>query len=322
MVTEEIKYRIKPVGHDGPEPERKIVQPPCELITVFKEWCECAKKGWREWEYEHRLYEKAISLLMPINEKFSVDDVHALVVACDSPEFVPELAGYFVSACYNLNDDEVIDFNVATKNAFGHVGYHFGEGKVFVNRGSIGNIAFSGADGALIINYGNMRDVGTIYKGRFLNYGSVLRKNDSGIDTVAVNMGVCESNLGQNGNGVVINFGDGGSNYRVDHSFSHPLYVGFGTTVNPIILHTKNVICLSEEVAYTPEQLENKSVLSPVDCQKIPALKEYFSELKQRLEAGRHDVKKAIKVMKSLSRQQLEQDVERMVTEAGFAWKR
>lgn len=313
---EEIKYGIKPSGHYNPEPERKEIVPSNDLWQAFLEWQAKPKRV----DVKDEVFGQYLSALEIVErlDRISVDEAHGLLVACEHQQW-DKSQGLFVSAVYNTCADELIHFD--GKTSFHFLAYKLERKKVFINRGSIG--AFTGQHSqGLLINYSSADAVFGIdhFSKGVLNYGTVNGYFGEGSSSVAINLSDAGKYLGQSAKGIVINFGNGQSPFNLEE---HTIFVNAGK------LEMLDAICQNGHVFYlVPPTNQYPLVgLTPqgktynhLMCAQIPGLHNYFDDLKQKLERGRTDEQEAIKVMKTLSREQIEHDLEKMVKAAGFEW--
>lgn len=268
-MSDGIVYAVKPTGHETPESERKVIVPNRELENVLNLWLRVAEsKGTRRQEDE--VYHIAVDMIHGL-EKVTVEEANALLLAqcAQMSKRIP----LFVSAVYNhLCDEAIIDFNLTMPTPPQWMAYDLKEGKVFVNRGVLGDSTGFNAKGTLV-NYGR---VGGFFGNKAL---LVLNLGEAG-DSLGYWGGV--------GEGVTINYGTAGST----HMYRGLTFVHAGN--NPVqICGDDGSKIFAVQQTKTDERC-HRPLYNQEWCAQRPFLAYYFEELRQALERGRnnpHEIK-------------------------------
>lgn len=155
MTIEQITYGIKTVGHDNPEPERRIMQANDPVGKALEQWLESLKE--RDGTKVDQKYSRAVVGIKDIS--VTVEAAHAAVLARVAHPRIHE-AGLFLSAVYNKVPDEVIVFDLDLGRELRGLGYNLPASKIviFAAKTSPVDVNAYRAYG-IIINYGHLRVV-------------------------------------------------------------------------------------------------------------------------------------------------------------------
>lgn len=320
MISEQIKYGIKPVAFDSPESPRKVVQPSRELLDAVQAFIDIGPRGMNSGDVMETGYSDAVQILQKLKKKPSLEELCALSVQFAPHRNISFMLGYVFSAFYNLfHDGEVITFDFDSQIPIGDIAYQLKDNKVLVNKSRLGRYVATCAKGT-IINYGSMEDWASFcLHGKLLNYGVMLSNCGDGNSGLIINMGRINGDLSKDAlDGIAINFGVVTSVFGRFAREENPLSINCGN-VHSIDNLDGYVVAIKDPTAGFCSVGKAKK-FTQAECQKMPDLIQYFDELKQRLEEGRTDANKAIEVMKSLDKEIIKEDVRRIITSYGHTW--
>lgn len=293
MSLEQMTYKMRPAGHDAPQPKRKYAAPDRKSKLLFEEWLNAVdrtkaflSRGWL-----NEIYERTLDLLE--NHAPSPEEVHSLIASHqDSPAI--HAAGVFLSAVYNKRPEKVFVFDIDFKS-LNCVGFDLPAGKTLVNIGTAGHSFGYQASGNLV-NMGKIEGgrFGPDMKGLAINYGKV--EKDFAIDPegTAINLGETKREFSREIDGCIIDYQ--ASNFmHYEGPYLHSL-----TTLEHEALKSEKTVWYGH-TKITPE------------------IRQYFENLRQKLETGRQDYRKAVEVIKELGPQpgkRIQKDVETLLERA------
>lgn len=319
QMNETITYGIKPVGQDAPMPERKIVKPNDKLRFAFEEFLDKQRRLISVRALNGEIEESTFSLLKDLPHVMAAE-LHWLMEEFKEHELFYR-AGSFLSVAYNLICiDTVIVFDFDNQKLT-NVAENLDRNKCFVNKGALGPTIGQSAKG-IIINYGSGENFGFRAESGVLNYADLVDKNHKDtclglcgeITSVVINAGHVRK-LCSEAHGIGINFnkcdvlGEKSSLRRID--------INDGMA-NAIPNYSLRVIC--PQVPHIGYAGEHRTWIYPEEYEQMPALVQYIRDLKEKVEAGRNDVNAAVALMCSLSREKIEDDLERIIRSYGRWW--
>lgn len=317
MVTEHITYGIKPTGHNAPENERKHTDDIAvkKIMQAMEAWLDAGHDLF--WE---AMYTCALDTAKRTVGSVSTKDIHAALMGLQHHPRIKHL-GWFISALYNLCDEQVITFDLELPRPPDFLGYNLAADKIFVNKGTLDYLTANQAN-AMLINYGKT-EYGFGVDGappRILNYGTIGRHcgHSCDGDGVLINLGHIGSDLGSKTQKIVINYGS--VEWLLGYAVgSDGIVVNVGDAEKRVGANAKQdskFILLKD-----PKETEFSSTVNVLwedQCKSIPALYTYFENIRIQLEAGRDNVETAIKVMKSLDPAKMRADLKLIVDLARY----
>lgn len=105
--------------------KEEYTQPPNKLMDVFFEWLENEPEENLQWDEKKReeSYRRTIRLIQENNLKPTSTEANSLLAVHRVKTIKDRLAGLFLSACYNLSDEDLIVFDVADEERIDFIGY-------------------------------------------------------------------------------------------------------------------------------------------------------------------------------------------------------
>ncbi len=178
MVRESLARRFHPAGFEQPEGSRKsYVKPRRELQDAFDKWI--GELGNDAYFKRPVLYQKAQKLIEPLG-KIPYMEANSLLVDFKPKNSSQMDAGLFVSACHNQSPEQVIVFDLDAPK-IDCIGYKFGEKRVLINNGNIGNMVGDLSSGLVVLNgksdgYYGSYVLGTLIRMQYPENYAVLSK--------------------------------------------------------------------------------------------------------------------------------------------------
>jgi len=291
---EAMAYKMQPAGHEEPAPRRKYEKHSRLLGKLFTEYLD--KERPTHGYYANLLEKKSQKHKI----KVTIEEAHALLVAHKGHPQI-KYAGDFISVLYNLQPEKHIIFDVDV-DPLVSLGTKLPRDKILVTLKDTGQMLGWFANGT-VLNYANTGpNPGSMIKGLLINYAQSKPAADMDGTGVIINLGITE-----------FAHDWGVSGYRMDYANCDRLEV----------LHIDQVLRESDPANQKISFEKNKQVLIHLkkDTEKtIPKLQEYLQSLKEKLEPGRNDYKKAIEIVESLGENlasKITKELDAILKEAG-----
>jgi len=314
----EMAYKFKGAGHEEPERKREYTKVDSQLAAEFEKWLTIAGPNKDSKKDEAKKKEFFAEVFGRLKKMPTVTELHALLIKYQDRPYIDLYAPDFLNKFYNHIDEKVILYDIDAGENFCYLGQALASEKVLINKEKSGYEFGHSAKGT-IINYADEEvgsSMGILLEGKFLNYGNVSEKlaEKSCYTSLCINAGSSE-HLGLTTLGVVINFGK--AKQFGEDAMSDSILINAGDVEVFGKGSTGHLISLKDPTKY---DAGSGIILNAERCKEIPKLQKYFDALRKKVEAGRTDYKAAIKLMKTLSREKIESDLERIITGAGQAW--
>jgi len=296
----DLAYKFKGSGHEVPEERRKYDKVDSKLAAEFEKWL---KKPKNEESISKSLAERLTAIIS--GRDLPQEEVHALILKYQDHPNILE-TGTFLTFLYNQAKDDVIVFDVL--EGIEYLGRDLQKGKCLVNLVKNSQGVGSHAEGDIINYAGNVdTSVFTIGNGDgvFLNYADADELvNEKGLCINAGNL----DKFGYDNGKIIVNLGRASE-------------LGLNSTSDSTLINAGEADLLGDEsngriiVITEPKKYGNVKDAKFVakDCK--PELVKYFDSLRERVEAGRKDYNIAVKLVRSLSVEKMEKDLEEMLGE-------
>jgi len=279
MQSETLAYKMQPAGHEEP-PKRRNYAPNKKLEEAFETWLGSILPD----ENMLPLYNRAEYAVQNIDA--SVEEAHALLLAYENYPKV-DLAGLFVSAIYNKLPEKIINFDIDLDFFLTHTGYNLPLGKTLIATGK------------------NAKWLGEYAKGTILNYSPGLL--ETGVWSSGLVINYAQSNdpdFTKNSAGVAINLGNirnfnitGRTGYLLDFS-----QVDTGDLIERKVM-AEDILRDRRSNNYVERNNFIIEHMMTHEHKMIPELWEYLQQLKQLLEPGKDDYKKALAAVETLGQE-------------------
>jgi len=328
---EQMAYKMQPAGHEEQPQKRKNTQPRSKLAEIFEKWLKEAPSNLDIGNFNttQKLYKGAEAALTGL--KPSLEELHGLLLGfADHPHI--QAAGFFLSATYNTLTNKEIVYDLPIELSFlgcnlsaskilvvkSQTGTYLGEkaqGPI-VNLSETGHFAGSHAE-APLINYGVAgASFGSMEKSVSINYGKTLHDFNGG--PVAINLGITGAGFGSHVTKFAINYGVAGEEMASSQD-SGDMAINCGKAGKDFGKESPGILIAIKAPRAYSDDISNL-LLKPEDCKKIPKLARYFEKLRTKLEEGRNDYHKAIRIAKQLNVSKLEREIGSILKEAGYEW--
>jgi len=293
---EQMAYKMQPAGHEAPQDRRKYQKPNKKLQKAFDEWAKAVH--YRVAIVQIPPYtvarEKAAEVTKGL--RCTADEAQGLFLANLDAFPAIVMYGYFLSALYNQMPDKTIVYDLKTK--LDHVGHRLKKEKTLVNVGASDNF-------------------GEDSQGTIINHGKVTYIVGAGASGFLINYRYCRQlgGYGTNGEptGLIINLG------KAECVGSGSLGINYGRTFF-VETDSKNPGILLNLNPKPVRSLYNKNMWTKLydrsKCEQMPELMNYLNNLRDKLEQGRLDWKKAINAVKELGEnpgEKIRHDIEQIL---------
>jgi len=296
----DLAYKFKGSGFELPEERRKYTEPDKRLSEEFEKWL---RKPKNDDSIKKGLAEKLKAIIS--DRELPQEEVHSLIVKYQDHPNILE-TGTFLTFLYNQAKNDVIIFDVL--DGIESLGRNLQKGKCLVNLMKNAQGFGNNAEGD-IINYANNVDTSVFSIGHgdgvFLNYADVDElTNDCGL---CINAGNVEK-FGYDNGRIIINFGR--TSELGLNSTGESTLINAGET--DLLGDNSNgrIIVIKEPGKYGNVR-DAKFVAK--DCK--PKLVKYFDNLRAQVESVRKDYNLAVKLVRGLSAEIMEEDLEEMLGE-------
>jgi len=314
-MLEAMAYKMQPAGHEEPQKRRKYEKTEAAPIQAFVKWLDAVPRMDENEEFE---YKRAQTLLT--KKSYSIEDVNALLLNSQGhPNF--EKSGLFISAMLNKLKEKTIIFDLSLDTKIEYLGYRLSKDRILISKVPTGSSFGSDTEGVVI----NESETGFfmchLAEGLGINYGKAgLNLGDSSKNIL--NYGIAASNAGEEANFFInvgeteeecarfiqrlaVNLGKTGLSFgeeaKADSTLVNAGYAdkGFANAAGGRIVAAK--------APTTYGKLDSaKLIFREDECSKYPKLGKLLQDLKEQLEKGRNDYREAIKAMKSLKADKLD----------------
>jgi len=294
---EQMAYKMQPAGHEAPQPKRKYPEPSKKLQKAFDEWVKAVNE---EFAKPHTLI--PFTAAKRKAEEFTkgllctVEEAHSLYLINQDRFPAIGLYGFFLSALYNQIPDKTIAFDL--KTIMYHVGHGLKKEKTLINIGTNDNF-------------------GEDSQGTIINHGRVSYAMGAGTSGFLINYRYCKHLGGYGTSGeptsLIINLG------KADCVSSGSLGINYGRTFFVETDSKKPGILLNLN-PQPVKSLFNKDLWTKLydrsRCEQMPELMNYLNNLRDKLEQGRLDWKKAITAVEELGEnpgEKIRHDIEQIL---------
>jgi len=315
-------YKFTGSGHEVPEEKRKYDHN-VGLTGAFIRCLSNFEKG----ELKAEPYIKDLET--------SIEEMHSILPAFQDHENFFDAAGQFLSAVYNKVPDTQIVFDVKLDIRLAAVGRKLAKNKTLINRAAVHGVgdwavgtiinegsaeyAGFGATGD-VINLGNAEQLGINASGKVINYGDaqimgIKDELDANLRNTAqlINYGHVEE-LGNSVRFLVINLGTTGERTSAI-ALPGSITINYGKTGRNFGSQSEGILLAYENPASFGQKSRAKIAWSKEDCKEAPRLWKYLTNLKEKLETGRTDYKKALAVLEEMN---VHKDISKIIRKEGY----
>jgi len=322
MARELMGYKFKGSGHEVPEEKRKFDQNG-GLARVFLAYLDSFGKTKLE-----------PSVLIKDLEA-SVEEMHSILPAFQDHKRFCEATGLFISAVYNKVPDTQIVFDVKLDVRLSEIGIKLAKNKTLINRATVndigahsegtiineGDVEYVGFGNAgNIINLGTAGHLGIYASGKVINYGKADRigaepqPKDNLITTAQlINYGSARK-IGEGAGSLVINLGIAGHRMSCMASPDSTI-INYGKAGRDFGSRSEGIVLAYEKPESFGMKSRAKLAWNQEDCEAAPKLWKYLKALKEKLETGRTDYKKALAVLEEMN---IQKDIAKIIRKEGY----